>query len=128
MLMRYHPDPAIDEAVHDEAQESERLDLAAGYPPRRWRCDCGAEHARGHYLTIGAHRCLSCGYVGTGGQLVAPDGDPRVVGVCSTCEQDVYLTLGGDGSASCAQGCTTLPATFMRPLMGPTTMPPWWTR
>lgn len=69
-MLRYHPDPEIDAEVHAEAMESERLDLAAGYPPRRWRCDCGAEHGRGHFQTIDVHRCLNCGYIGTEGRLI----------------------------------------------------------
>lgn len=127
-LLRYHPDPDIDAGIHEEAQESERRDLDAGYPPRRWRCGCGAEHGRGHYLTIDTHRCLACGYVGTGGALIGPGEDPRVVGVCATCEHEVKIVLDGDGSATCAQGCTTIPGAFMRPAIGPFTMPPWWTR
>jgi hypothetical protein len=63
----YHPDPEINADVIADAIEAERADLAAGYPPRRWRCPCGAEHSRGHFGAIGAHRCLSCGYTGTGG-------------------------------------------------------------
>ncbi len=64
-----HPDTVIAAELAAEARESERADIAAGYPPRRWRCDCGAEHGRGHFLTIGQHRCLSCGYVGSGGEV-----------------------------------------------------------
>jgi rubredoxin len=72
--MRYHPDPEIDAEVAAEVLESERADLAAGYPPRRWKCpDCGAEHGRGHFMTIGTHRCLGCGYVGAGGVMDLPE-------------------------------------------------------
>jgi len=49
---------------------AEKADLAAGYEPRRWRCDCGSEHGRGHFLAIGSHRCLGCGYVGAGGVML----------------------------------------------------------
>ncbi len=74
MSVRYHPDPAIDTEVTLDATAAERADLAAGYPPRRWTCpNCGAEHGRGHFLAIGTHRCLACGYVGTGG--VMSEGD-----------------------------------------------------
>jgi len=68
-----HPDPAIAAELAEEAREAARADLSAGYPPRRWRCDCGAEHSRGHFQAIGVHRCLACGYVGTGGTLLEPD-------------------------------------------------------
>ena len=69
---RYHPDADIDEELHKEAAEAEAADLTAGYPPRRWRCDCGSEHGRGHFLSIGQHRCLRCGYVGQGGTYIGP--------------------------------------------------------
>jgi rubredoxin len=71
----YHPDPAINEEIAEAALESERLDLAAGYPPRRWTCpDCAASHSRGHFQVIGVHRCLSCGYVGSAGVMSTEDG------------------------------------------------------
>ena len=64
----YHPDPEINAGVVADAAEAERADLAAGYPPRRWRCpECSTEHSRGHVGAIGVHRCLSCGYTGPGG-------------------------------------------------------------
>ena len=69
----YHPEPEISKEVADEALEAEIADLAAGYPPRRWRCQCGAEHGRGHFGSIGVHRCLACGYVGQGGIMLSPD-------------------------------------------------------
>jgi hypothetical protein len=72
----YHPDPEINKEVIADALEAERFDLAAGYPPRRWRCLCGAEHSRGHFGTIGVHRCLACGYVGAGGVLLDEEGQP----------------------------------------------------
>ena len=75
MKLNYHPDPEINASLHAEAMENERIDLEAGLPPRRWRCDCGAEHGRGHFLYIGQHRCLNCGYVGEGGYLVPPPGE-----------------------------------------------------
>ena len=65
----YHPDPEINAEIIADALEGERADLAAGYPPRRWRCVCGAEHARGHFGSIGVHRCLACGYTGAGGVM-----------------------------------------------------------
>ena len=34
----YRPDPWINTGVILDAIEAERADLAAGYPPRRWRC------------------------------------------------------------------------------------------
>jgi len=58
------PTGTVDSEVRAEEQESEAADLAAGYPPRRWRCDCGREHGRGHFQSVGVHRCLGCGYVG----------------------------------------------------------------
>lgn len=67
-----HPDPEIAAELEQEARGSERVDVAAGYTPRRWRCDCGAEHGRGHFGTVGVHRCLACGYVGQGGTLIEP--------------------------------------------------------
>lgn len=68
----YHPDPDIDAEVRQQAIEAERLDLAIGYPPRRWICTCGASHTRGHFPlgVIGSHRCLNCGYVGFDGIMV----------------------------------------------------------
>jgi hypothetical protein len=72
----YHPDPEINAEVAADAIEAERADLAAGYPPRRWRCICGAEHSRGHISAIGVHRCLACGYTGTGGVMLDEGEDP----------------------------------------------------
>lgn len=70
-LTAYHPDPAINAEIRADAIETERADLAAGYPPRRWICECGASHSRGHFgFIIGNHRCLRCGYAGTGGVMV----------------------------------------------------------
>jgi hypothetical protein len=65
----YHPDPEISAEIAREALEAERADLAAGYPPRRWQCECGASHGRGHFQVIGVHRCLACGYVGQAGAM-----------------------------------------------------------
>jgi hypothetical protein len=75
----YHPDPEINAEVIEETIENERIDLAAGYPPRSWLCECGASHSRGHFMTIGVHRCLGCGYYGTGGVMLDPE-DPARVG------------------------------------------------
>jgi hypothetical protein len=66
----YHPDPVINAEVAADALEAEVADLAAGYPPRRWRCECGAEHERGFFQSPGIHRCLACGYVGSGGIML----------------------------------------------------------
>jgi hypothetical protein len=74
----YHPDPVIDRQVAADAAEAEVADLAAGYPPRRWRCPCGAEHSRGHFGAVGRHRCLACGYAGTGGVML-DDEQPEVL-------------------------------------------------
>jgi hypothetical protein len=71
MTTHYHPDREINAEVAADVLDAERADLAAGYPPRRWRCpSCAAEHSRGHFGTIGAHRCLECGYTGTGGVMI----------------------------------------------------------
>lgn len=66
----YHPDPEINAEVIADALEAERANLAAGFLPQRWRCICGTEHARGHVESIGIHRCLACGYVGTEGVML----------------------------------------------------------
>lgn len=66
----YHPDPAINAEIQADALDAEKADLAAGYPPRWWLCpSCGASHHRGHFMSIGVHRCLGCGYVGPGGRM-----------------------------------------------------------
>jgi len=65
----YHPNPTINAEVAAEAAEAERVNLAAGLPPAPWQCVCGAVHRRGHFMSIGVHRCLKCGYVGAGGVL-----------------------------------------------------------
>lgn len=66
----YHPDPEINAEVSAEANESERLDLLAGYPPRKWACpQCSAKHSRGFFEVVGVHRCLNCGYAGEGGVM-----------------------------------------------------------
>lgn len=69
-MIQYHPDPEINAGVAADVLVAEVADLAAGYPPRRWICPCGASHARGHLGAIGQHRCLSCGYVGNDGVMV----------------------------------------------------------
>lgn len=70
-----HPDHEINAEIAASALEAERLDLAAGYPPRRWTCpECETSHDRGHFQTIGVHRCLGCGYVGDGGVMATEDG------------------------------------------------------
>ncbi len=78
--MTYHPDPEINAEIEQMALDAERFDLAAGYPPRYWVCpDCGAGHRRGHFMAIGAHRCLFCGYIGTGGTMHTHDAEGRLV-------------------------------------------------
>lgn len=71
-----HPDPQIAVEIEADAREAEAADIAAGCPPRRWTCDCGASHARGHFMSIGVHRCLRCGYVGDGGSIACYDWTP----------------------------------------------------
>ena len=68
----YHPDPQINADVIADALEAELADLAAGYPPRPWRCVCGTEHSRGHFGAVGIHRCLACGYTGPEGVMFDP--------------------------------------------------------
>jgi hypothetical protein len=65
----YHPDPEINSHIEEQMNQSEAIDMAAGYPPRWWKCQCGAVHNRGHFGTIGSHRCLKCGYCGGGGVM-----------------------------------------------------------
>lgn len=66
----YHPDKEINTAIEQEMIKSERIDMAAGYPPRWWKCpECGSTHNRGHFLVLGRHRCLKCGYDGVGGVM-----------------------------------------------------------
>lgn len=63
------PEPIVSADVARDAA-AELADMAAGIPPRRWRCPmCGATHDRGHFV-IGGHRCLDCRYVGAGGDLL----------------------------------------------------------
>jgi rubredoxin len=69
-MRTYHPDPAINAEIVAEILAAETFDLAAGYPPRWWVCpECEASHQRGHFMQIGSHRCLGCGYVGEGGTM-----------------------------------------------------------
>lgn len=79
MQVCYHPDPEINAQVAQEAMDAERADLKAGYPPRTWQCECGASHSRGHFMSIGCHRCLRCGYQGPGGILIGPGEQPTDV-------------------------------------------------
>jgi hypothetical protein len=69
MKIQYHPDPEINAEVAAEALAAESFDLRAGLPPSEWECECGATHTRGHFQSIGTHRCLKCGYVGHGGVM-----------------------------------------------------------
>jgi hypothetical protein len=75
----YHPDPTINAEIAADALAAETFDLSIGYPPRLWTCPCGATHGRGHFLSVGVHRCLTCGYYGTDGVMhgSAPCGDRR---------------------------------------------------
>ena len=66
----YHSDPAISAEIAAQTLEAEERDLAAGMLPRRWICDCGTSHSRGHFYRVGIHRCLGCGYIGPGGIMV----------------------------------------------------------
>jgi len=75
----YHPDVEINEGIIAEALAGEIVDLAAGYAPKFWRCQCGAGHSRGHFQAIGVHRCLRCGYVGTGDTMHTHDAEGRLV-------------------------------------------------
>lgn len=73
MNIAYHPDSEINKGVAAEVLASEVIDLKVGYPPRRWTCpQCALSHSRGHFLSIGSHRCLGCGYVGGGGVMWDP--------------------------------------------------------
>ena len=70
-LLAYHPDAEINAGVAADALDAERYDLSVGFPPSPWLCpECGAGHDRGHFQTVGVHRCLGCGYVGTGGVMI----------------------------------------------------------
>lgn len=72
--VEYHPDPDINAGVAADVLEAEIIDLRIGYPPRHWTCpDCGRGHSRGHHMAIGRHRCLCCGYEGSGGVMSTPD-------------------------------------------------------
>lgn len=75
MTTLYHPDPDVNAGVAADVLLAEEADLAAGYPPRSWTCDCGESHARGHFLSIGQHRCLACGYVGSGSVMWDPESE-----------------------------------------------------
>lgn len=71
----YHPDPEINALIAAEALENEKADLASGLPPAKWTCpDCATSHKRGHFGTIGSHRCMKCGYVGGGG-IIGHEGE-----------------------------------------------------
>ena len=75
--MNYHPDAAINAEVAADALAAEVADLAVGFPPKLWLCECGAGHARGFFQSFGVHRCLRCGYVGPGGVLAECDRKAR---------------------------------------------------
>lgn len=66
----------IQEEIAADERDAEVADVKAGYPPRRWRCVCGAEHDRGHFQALGVHRCMRCGYAGDGGTLLEPEPSP----------------------------------------------------
>lgn len=72
-MIVYHQDPEMNEGIAVDVLAAEIIDLQVGYAPRRWTCpDCGQSHSRGHFNAIGCHRCLSCGYTGTGGVMWDP--------------------------------------------------------
>ena len=74
-MSTYHPDPSINNEIIEDSTEAELADLAAGYPPKRWRCPkCETVHGRGHFMTFCVHRCLRCGYVGMGGVMFVDEG------------------------------------------------------
>jgi hypothetical protein len=94
--VNYHPDPDVDAEVAAEVLEAEKVDLAAGLSPRWWACpQCGNCHKRGHFGAIGNHRCLKCGYTGSGGIMGTDD------------EPEPLLPAGRCGSVS-AQGLKCL--------------------
>ena len=78
---RYHPDPEINDGIAADTLEAEAADLGAGMDPRRWECECGAQHSRGHFMSVGVHRCLGCGYVGSGGRMFVEDEAPEGIAV-----------------------------------------------
>ena len=68
----YHPDPEINEEVIADMLEAEAYDMSVGDGPWWWQCPkCRASHNRGHHEAVGVHRCLGCGYTGTGGIMSA---------------------------------------------------------
>lgn len=73
-MICYHPDPDINAEVTRDVIQAEIDDLAAGYDPRRWTCECSASHSRGSFPIghIGSHRCMNCGYIGIGGVMWDP--------------------------------------------------------
>lgn len=73
LVGRYHPDDEINVGVAADVLEGERYDLSVGSDPSWWECECGAQHGRGHFQTIGVHRCLRCGYAGMGGRMFRPE-------------------------------------------------------
>src|SRR6478735_1570775 len=74
LVGKYHPDPEINEGIAADARGGEAYNLSVGLAPAAWECECGAAHNRGHFQSIGVHRCLRCGYVGDGGRLMDPSG------------------------------------------------------
>ena len=71
-ILRFEQLSAIGRRV--EVLAAEKADLAAGMSPRWWVCpQCGHSHKRGHFGAIGCHRCLTCGYTGSGGIMWTDD-------------------------------------------------------
>jgi len=68
---RYHPDAEINEEIAADVQAGEEANLAAGFLPSPWECECGAQYNRGH-TTLGVHRCLRCGEYRDDGRLLDP--------------------------------------------------------
>lgn len=50
LVGKYHPDPEINEGVAADAREGEQANLAVGFAPSQWECECGSAHDRGHFL------------------------------------------------------------------------------
>lgn len=70
IVRQYHPDTEINAEIIEQALEAETSDLKAGYPSRWWVCPvCETPHNRGHFGTVGSHRCWKCGYAGGEGTM-----------------------------------------------------------
>ena len=81
----------MNEHGHFSEEDFQRA-LAAGLYPRWWCCPlCGSCHKRGYFRAIGNHRCLKCGYKGSGG-LMGTDDEPK---------PRVRGYMGGDVAGGC---------------------------